>query len=167
MRIHETFTKKDIVKIIEENNIPNIDVKLTRYEIVKDLISWINDKSLHQYFSFLENENENKKLTIKEKNEIIIKAQQIISLHKNGYNFDCGCYKDKDELLKECVHIAQFGDISSVRRAIKFVNKEFSLNIKCFISAEINEKLEHKEQLKKDSTPKISFKFKKCVVSFD
>jgi vacuolar-type H+-ATPase subunit I/STV1 len=166
MRIHETFTKKDIVNIIEKNKIPNIDIKLTRYEIVKELISYINNNNYDKY-SFLENENKNKKLTIKEKNEIIIKAQQIISLHKNGYNFSSSCYEDKKDLLNECKYIAQFGDISSVRRAIKFVNKQYSLNLNCIISNDINEKLQHKEQLKKDSTPKISFTFKKCIVEFD
>lgn len=167
MRIHETFTKKDIVNIIEKNKIPNIDVKLTRYEIVKELLLFINYNNYYEKYSFLENENTNKKLTIKEKNEIIIKAQQIISLNKNGYNYDCSCYENKEDLLIECLDIVNYGDISSVRRAIKFVNKKYDLNFKCIISNDINEKLEHKEQLKKDATPKLTFSFKKCIVEFD
>ena len=37
MRIHDTFTKKDLVKIIQDNKI-NINIKLTRYDIIKELI---------------------------------------------------------------------------------------------------------------------------------
>jgi len=167
MRIHDTFTKKDIVNIIEDNHIEHINTKLTRYEIIKDLITWINENDLNSQFSFLENENENKKLTIKEKNDIITKAQQIISLHKNGYNYDYSCYDDYDDLIRECESLTKYGDISSVRRAIKFVNNKYDLDLQCYISDEINEKLEHREILKKNATPKITFVFKKCIVKFD
>tara|TARA_R110001592_G_scaffold89627_1_gene263446 strand:+ start:1580 stop:2068 length:489 start_codon:yes stop_codon:yes gene_type:complete len=162
MRIHETFTKKDLVKIIQDNKI-NINIKLTRYDIIKELIKYIDKYELN----YLTQENQNKKLTVKEKTEIIVKAQQIISLHKNGYNYQYGCYKDKENLLKECDHIKKYGDISSVRRAIKFVNNFHGLNIQCDLSNDMVDKLDHKETLKKNSTPKITFVYKKCIVNFD
>jgi len=167
MRIHETYTKKDIVKIIEDNNITHIDFKLTRYEIVKEFNKWIADNCCHQKFSFLEGENKNKKLTIKERNEIIVKAQQVISLHKNGYNYSSSCYKNKNELLKECIDIANYGDISSVRRAIKFVNNKYPFFVELNISEETKNKLDHKVKLKKDATPKLFVKFGKVKVNFD
>jgi|TARA_R110000822_G_scaffold227392_1_gene360051 hypothetical protein len=167
MRIHETFNKKDIVKIIQKNKINCIDIKLTRYEIVKNLIIWIKENDCQQKYSFLEKENPNKKITIKEKNEILVKAQQIISLHKNGYNYSFSCYKNQEALLIECFEICKYGDISSVRRAIKFVNEKYDLKFICNMSDDIVEKIEHKEKIKKDSIPKLFFTSKKCLVDFD
>ena len=67
MKIHESYSKKDLVKVINKYNIPNIDLKLTRYEIVKLLC---NTETWNEYnLDFLEQENKNKALSIKDKNE--------------------------------------------------------------------------------------------------
>ena len=147
MQIHESYSKKDLVKIIKQKKIPNevIDLKLTRYEIVKLLYNVWDEYDL----SFLEEENKNKPLSIKEKNEIIIKAQQIISLHKNGFNFDKSQFNNDDEVIEEVKKISKYGDISSVRRAIKFVNEHYNLSFKPTLSFEVQTRLKKKKQLKK------------------
>lgn len=163
MKIHESYSKKDLVKIINNLGIPNIDLKLTRYEIIKLLYEVWDDYNL----DFLEEENKNKSLSIKEKNDVILKAQQIISLNKNGFILDKSCYKTKDDVIKECKYIAKYGDISSVRRAVKYVNEHYNLNIKPKLSEEVNKKLKHKEKIKKDSIQSFTYKKGLFVVSFE
>ena len=163
MKIHDTYTKKDLVKIIEELQIPNIDIKLTRYDIVKELYNYWDEYGL----DFLENENQNKKLTIKEKNNIILKAKKIIAFHKNGYIIERSLYNNFQEIIDDCNYISQYGDISSVRRAIKFINQKYDLNINCIIPNETKELLDEKEEIKKSSVKGFSFKTGKFIVQFD
>ena len=163
MIIHESYSKKDLVKIIKEKNIPNIDLKLTRYEIVKILYNLWDEYEL----SFLEKENKNKPLSIKEKNEIIIKAQEIISLHKNGYNFDKSQFNNEEEVINEINIIKKYGDISSVRRAIKFVNQNYNLNVKPILSNEVKNRLHKKEKIKKNSIQTYQLKKGKFLICFD
>jgi len=162
MKIHETYTKKDLVKIIEDLEIPDIDIKLTRYDIVKELYNYWDDYNL----DFLQNENKDKKLTIKEKNNIIIKAKKIIAFHKNGYVIERSLYNNFEDIIKDCNYISQYGDISSVRRAIKFINEKYNLNIICTIPNETKELLNQKEEIKKSSIKGFSYKTGKFVVDF-
>lgn len=165
MKIHESYSKKDLVKIINKYNIPNIDLKLTRYEIVKLLCDTeIWDK---YNLDFLEQENKHKSLSIKEKNDIILKAQQLIALHKNGFILSKSIYKNDEEVIDEAKFISKYGDISSVRRAIKFVNENYNENIKPKLSNDVYKKLKHKEQIKKDSIQTISFKKGTFKILFD
>jgi hypothetical protein len=117
--------------------------------------------------SFLSKENKNKSLSIRQKNDIILKAQQIISLHKNGFMIENSCYNDDLEVVNECKYIAKYGDISSVRRAIKFVNNHYNLTIKPKLSQDIHDKLQHKEQIRLNSIKTISVKSGKYQISFD
>jgi hypothetical protein len=165
MKIHESYSKKDLVKVINKYNIPNIDLKLTRYEIVKllcDTETW-NEYNL----DFLEHENKNKALSIKEKNEIILKAQQLIALHKNGFILNKSIYTTDEEVVDEAKFISKYGDISSVRRSIRFVNEHYNEKIKPKLSNDIYEHLKHKEKIKKNSIQTISFKKGTFKVSFD
>ena len=163
MKIHESYTKKDLVKIIQNYEINDIDLKLTRYDIVKLLIPKIKEYDLF----FLEEENKNKTLTIKEKNDLIMKAQQIISLHKNGYIFERSEYENKEEVINEAILISNYGDISSVRRAVRFINEKYSLSINCKLSNDMEKKLNHKNKLKQQSVKSFHMKHGKVIVSFD
>tara|TARA_Y100000593_G_scaffold82574_1_gene155232 strand:- start:829 stop:1320 length:492 start_codon:yes stop_codon:yes gene_type:complete len=161
MKIHDSYSKKDLVKVIQDFNIPDIDLKLTRYDIVKILYNFWDDYDL----SFLENENPVKTLSIKEKNDIIIKAKKIIALHKNGYNIDRSLYNNIQEVIDDAEFISQYGDISSVRRAINFVNEKYDKNIICTLTDETKDLLDQKEEIKKSSN--IGFNFKRGTFKID
>jgi len=163
MRIHDSYSKKDLVKVIQDFNIPDIDLKLTRYDIVKILYNYWDDYDL----SFLENENPVKTLSIKEKNDIIIKAKKIIALHKNGYNIDRSLYNNIQEVIDDAEFISQYGDISSVRRAINFINEKYDKNIMCTLTDETKDLLDQKEEIKKSSNIGFNFKRGTFKISFD
>ena len=160
--VHDSYSKKDLVKVIQDFNIPDIDLKLTRYDIVKILYNYWDDYDL----SFLENENPVKTLSIKEKNDIIIKAKKIIALHKNGYNIDRSLYNNIQEVFDDAEFISQYGDISSVRRAINFVNEKYDKNIICTLTDETKDLLDQKEEIKKSSNIGFNFKRGKFKVDF-
>ena len=125
-------------------------------------------KGMDDYdLDFLQNENKKKKLTIKQKNDIIIKAKKLIALHKNGYIIERSLYNNFEDIIKDCHYISQYGDISSVRRAIKFINEKYNLNIICNIANETKELLNQKEEIKKSSIKGFSYKTGKFVVDFN
>lgn len=164
MKIHPSHSKKDLVKIINELKL-DIDTTLTRFEIVR---IFHKNKLLEEYnLHFLCEENKNKPLSIKEKNNVILKAKQINSLQKNGFNFNKSLFLDDDEVISTAFYICEHGDISSVRRAIKFVNEHYEMNIVCKISKDTRQHLDIKEDIKSNSVPCIQIKKGNFLVQFD
>ena len=64
MKIHSSYSKKDLVKIINELKL-DIDTTLTRFEIVR--IFNYNNLLEHYNLHYLKDENKNNQLSIKEK----------------------------------------------------------------------------------------------------
>lgn len=157
MNVHESFTKKDLVDIIKENNF-DIDINQTRHQIIQNLkkynIEWLEEK------------NENERLSIKDKNKIILKSKKIISFVKNGCNIETSLYNNIKELLQEAREISEFGDIASVRRCIFMLNENLNYNIPCYVSDEILEEINLKKEIKEKSKPQIFFKTGKFKINF-
>ena len=149
-----------IKNYIEKNNINIIDPdKLNKKQLIIQLEQLDN-------IEYLTQPNQLKNLSVKEKNIIMKKSKQIISLYKNGFIFHQSFYKNKDEVIKEAIEISEYGDIPSVRRAIKMVNNQFRINIKCKISEHIQESLDQKAKIKDLSKPKFNVKYGKFKVEF-
>ena len=163
MKIHPSHSKKDLVKIINELKL-DIDTTLTRFEIVR--IFHNENLLVNLNLHYLSDENKNKPLSIKEKNNIILKAKQINSLQKNGFNFDKSLFVDEEEVINVALDISNYGDISSVRRAINFVNEKYGMNIVCKLSQDTKNNLNIKEDIKSNSVPCIQYKSGKYIIDF-
>jgi hypothetical protein len=164
MKIHSTYTKKDLVNIINEYKI-DIDTSLTRFNIVK---LFHNNDYITQYnLHFLCDENPNKVLSIKEKNNIVLKAKQINSLQKNGFNLSKSLFTSHYDVISTALFLSNYGDISSVRRAVKFVNEFYDKNIVCKISQRVRQNLMIKEEIKSNSVPCLQFNKGTFLVTFD
>jgi len=164
MKIHPSHSKKDLVKIINELKL-DIDTTLTRFEIVR---IFHKNNLLEEYnLHYLSDENKNKPLSIKEKNNVILKAKQINSLQKNGFNIKKSLFTDKNHVIDTALYISNHGDISSVRRAVNFINEHYELNIVCKISKETKEHLSIKEDIKHNSVPSMVIKKGVFLVQFD
>lgn len=111
-------------------------------------------------------DNSSKKLTVKEKNEIILTSKKLISFCKSGCNFNRSLFNDYDEVISECNRIAEYGDISSVRRACKLINENLHEDIEPKLSDEKKKELEVKENIKKFSNPTLQIKRGKIIVEF-
>ena len=148
MDIHPSYSKKELIEIIDEYNL-NINKQLSKFKLKKELQKYNLD--------FLYEENENKKLNINEKNEIIKKAKKLISYVKCGCIIENSIYNNFDEIIHDVNDINDYGDISSVRRAIKLINYNLNLNIPLYIDSDKDKELKEKELIKKKSEPKLLF----------
>ena len=108
-----------------------------------------------------------KKLTIKNRDEIIKVARKVKTFCKSGLDVSKGIYKNNDELIADAIYISNYGEISSVRKAVKLVEKVLDLKIPLQIPEDIKKDLEEKEKLKKDQTPRFQVKYGTYYVSFD
>ena len=163
MKIHPSYSKKDLVKIINKLDL-DIDTSLTRFDIVR--IFKQEDIIVNYNLHYLYDENKERPLTIKEKNDIILKAKQINSLNKNGFNLDKSLFNDDEEVIKTALYISNHGDISSVRRAINFINEHYKKNIICKLSKDVKKELDTKEDIKHNSVPCIQVKRGKYRIEF-
>ena len=159
MKIHESYGKKDLVKIINENNI-DIDIKLSKKKLINEL------EKLNEIPEILFNENINKNISIKEKNDIILKSKMIISFCNNGCDYNRSFFDNKEQILEALESISKYGDISSVRRATRLINESFGLSLECEISEDIKLFLDTKKKIKKLSTPSLQVKWGTFKVDF-
>jgi len=162
MSIHFSYKKKDLTKIIQDNNL-NINIKLKRENICKELLNYIDEYNLQ----YLYKQNENMSITIKDRDEIIKTARKIKSFINSGLDTSKNIYINNDELIYDAVYISQFGEISSVRKAIKLVQETLNIKIPIIIPEKVQEELNEKEKLKKDMIPRLQVSKGKYYVSFD
>jgi len=162
MSIHFSYKKKDLIKIIEDNNI-NINIKTNRINICNELVNYIEEYKLN----YLYNQNENMSITIKDRDEIISTARKIKSFIRSGLDISKNIYTTNDDLIFDAVYIAQYGEISSVRKAIKLVEETLNIKIPLIVPAKVQEELNEKKKLKKDMIPKLQVKTGSFYVSFD
>ena len=161
MSIHSSYTKKDLCKIIDKHNL-NININLNRNNICKEILNYIDEYNLQ----YLYEENKFKKLSIKEKDNVILIAKKIKSFVKSGLDINKNTYKSQDDAISDAIYIGQYGDISSVRKAIEILNKSLNIEIPIIISENIKKTLEEKEQIKKNSVPTLQVKHGKFFVEF-
>ena len=162
MSIHFSYKKKDLIKIIEDNNI-NINIKTNRINICNELVNYIEEYKLN----YLYNQNENMSITIKDRDEIISTARKIKSFIRSGLDISKNIYTNIDDLIFDAVYIAQYGEISSVRKAVKLVEETLNIKIPLIVPAKVQEELNEKKKLKKDMIPKLQVKTGSFYVSFD
>ena len=169
MFIHNSYNKKDLIHIIEVYSL-GIDIVYKYYDKneIKLLIeNYINDYQMEELYH-LEEENKIKRLKVKEKDEILSSAKKIISFCKNGYNIKRSLYQNYFDLLTDAKLIAEYGDIPSVRRAIKLLNIKQEPKIDVIISDNIKSQLQQKNLLKQMSIPVLQINNdNKILISFD
>ena len=110
--------------------------------------------------------NQNK-ISVRERNQAILQAKKIISFCKSGCNLERSFFLTLDELFEETENICRYGDISSVRRAVRLMNENFKeKNFKIKFSDETCEILQIKENIKKYSQPTLQVTRGKILVEF-
>tara|TARA_R100000541_G_scaffold40205_2_gene47842 strand:- start:210 stop:626 length:417 start_codon:yes stop_codon:yes gene_type:complete len=102
----------------------------------------------------LMNVNPKKILTIKQKNELILNCKKIKHYCNNAYEVHKTDFKDREEIFVLAQECSMFGDIPSVRKMVRDLNKDPK---KCFtivpnISKPMLKELELKKELKQTSS---------------
>ena len=161
--IHPSHSRKDLLEVIK---VFHLKIKnsedLNKNELSRMLWLTISktdtiDPDNNYFFinnveelkHFLVNHNVAKLLTIKEKERIIEDARRIISYSISGFNLQNN-FTDINELISIAVNISKYGDISSVRRALKLLqdDKKIKPSIFPIISKRVEKELERKKQIK-------------------
>ena len=166
LKIHRSHSKDDLILMNEifELNIDNIynhskvhlqKVIWSKINQLKEILPetkyfGVNNKK--ELINFLENPNPNKNLTTKEKSKVLTIARSILIYCRDGYYEVRPHFLDMNHLISSAEYISQYGDVSTVRKAIKALNHDSRINPK--INIKMSKKTEaqmdiRKKQLKK------------------
>jgi len=182
MYIHKSHSKKELLNIINIFDIPiSNPTKYRKIElsalIVNELefIDHVNpyDKlciyNKIDLIEYLENIHPNKKISVKERNEIIIICKKIKQYCRNHYDIRlCDYFNSKDELYKYLRYICRYGDIPSVRKVYKMIayDTDKPKDIKLNISPIVQKDIDMKDKLRKTNFYKMEVKYGKFIVEF-
>lgn len=158
--IHKTFSKTDLIDIINHLGLPVIfshqDTKKNIQDKIKSIMkedfqikkNYFNIDTKDQLVVYLEKQNPRKSLTTKEKNDVMSISKFIINYCKAGFDLDCSKYNDIQEIIDDMDYIKQFGDIPSVRRCCKLLKDDVKLQgitFKPYISPQVQKILDDKK----------------------
>tara|TARA_R110000803_G_scaffold14214_1_gene39540 strand:+ start:350 stop:904 length:555 start_codon:yes stop_codon:yes gene_type:complete len=162
--IHTSHSKKELMEVIEVFDIKIADYKaLNKQNLSKQILYqlsivdeikedndffFINNKK--ELLDYLINPDSSKVLSVKEKDAVMELAKYIIMYCKNGYYLSHSPFIDFDEMIVKANHIANYGDIPSVRKAIEGLNEDIKLKnkIKVIMSSRMKKKIERKKRVK-------------------
>ncbi len=163
MKIHESHSKRDILNYLEKNriNISSLE-KLNK----RTLINKIENDEIDINVDYLTDKNQMKSLSVKDRNDIMMTCKEIISLCNNGFNIKKSLFKNEEHVKKNAEYIADYGDIPSVRRAIRILNQNSNFKIKCKISPDVQELLNKKKKIKEQSVPSFHIKYGSFKLEF-
>ncbi len=182
--IHKSFTKKDLIDIIQAYDIPIDDPKqyskselsITLTEILvnedyqinfsTDYPEFFKNEDLIQYLSVPKS---NEELNYKEKSEMIQKAKKLINYARNGYMISFTDYLSHDAIYQDGIIVANHCDIPTCRRAIDELNKDPKIRnkIEKQISPKIMKTLQQKKINKDELNPRYKFRRGYYEISFD
>jgi hypothetical protein len=183
MKIHPSHSKKELCEIVEifelnvceYKKINKRDLsKMILYQLsIIDEVKEDNDyyfvKNKKELIEYLTNPDCSKTLTVKEKEKVMELAKYIIMYCKNGFYLSYSPFLDTDDMYSKARHIAQYGDIPSVRRAIDLLNTDPKLNdkIEVLMSSRCKKQLERKKRLKQKFMGGLQVKKGPIKVYFD
>jgi len=181
--IHKSHTKSDLIHIV--NNI-NLNIRISHgdskkqihdkfidyYDSTNDLIfkkNLYDIKDLRELKLFLSKPSPKKNISLADKQQILTICRKIIQYTKNDYLIQKSNYNSEQDLKDDILYILQFGDLPSVRRACKSLNKNIMLKDKYhpIISPQVQSLILEKEIEKKTILNILSIEVGNFVVSFD
>ena len=100
----------------------------------------------------------------------MLKAKQLIYYSQSNFTLtSIDCF-DHDELYKEAQHIAQYGDLPTVRRAIRLFNLDPKIpkhdKLTCVVSQRMRNKIENQGLFKKIKNQKLKKKEGTFILAF-
>jgi len=182
--IHKTFTKKDLIEIIQAYDIPiedpkqynknDLSMNLTELLITEDFEinfspdypDFFKNEDLIEYLSLPKS---NEELNYQEKSEMIQKAKKLINYARNGYMLSFTEYISHDDLYQDGIIVANHCDIPTCRRAIDELNKDPKIRnkIEKQITPKVKKKLDQKKINKEELQPKYKFRRGVYEINFD
>jgi len=179
--IDHTHSKQTILSIVKQSNL-NITQPylLTKENLFEALISELTHmdyniefynpilpfKTKQEFIIFLGQSKE--KLSYYETQQISFIAKNIISFVKSGYDYEKTTYKTYQEIENDILKIKEYGDIFSVRTAVKYFNltRNSDNQIDCKVSPIIQSQIQLKNMWKSKCVPTYRKKTGRFIIDF-
>ncbi len=173
--IHKSFSKKDLLKIIDEFKIiigvneshTKLCVATTLWELLFSMqyleIPTDNSllvKDLPGLRNYLKNPNPRKPYSVKDRDRYIMTAKKINHYCENGYDINKSIYTDILQIYNDADEISKYGDIPIVRKTIAKLMKD--INRPYLIKPQVSQHILHDIELKKSLNKKSVYM--KCKV---
>tara|TARA_R110002012_G_scaffold226501_1_gene398639 strand:- start:477 stop:1034 length:558 start_codon:yes stop_codon:yes gene_type:complete len=184
MLIHKSFSKQDLIEIMNDFNI-HIDnyTSHNKLNLVNLFLSYIEGehdidfkntklyKSIinkQQLLDYLQNQNPNKLLSVKEKNKVMQFCKEVIHYCNHGFVIENTIFSSFEEIVIQLNDVKQYGHIPSVRRACRLMNGHIDVKEKFvpIIPPRIQEELELKKKRKMRKVKTLIYKRGKFFVDF-
>jgi len=173
MNIHKSHTKRDLIHIFLSVKV-YIEPDSTKREIIEDIQEYIacveyskTIPNLTALKTLLMNPSTKSRLTIEEKSRIMILAKKIIQYCMNQYILG-DLYKTHEEVYSDAMKIYNYGDIPTIRRALKLYNKSPHRrgHVNPKISIEMQQLISDRELVKNNRIIKYKYNQGKFLVKF-
>ena len=183
--IHKSHSKKNLLDYMKELKICiGVSIKNNKYEVATTFWEMLSKtdyllidpdnslqiKDINELRKFLITSNPKKTISIKEKNEEILRAKKIIHYCDNNYNISNSLFTSRRILYEEAKLNSIHGDIPIIRKANKKLMKDpFKLyTIQPKISPLVQRDLNIKKALNvKSSNYECQIKFGSFIIDFD
>ncbi len=181
MIIHKTHSKKSMIELFKDIGVPlqvPLQSKRDTIEAIKSIINphlCINPQNNYKIenvsdlIDYLEKPNNHEKISIEDKNKVMLKCKKIIKYATSGYNFEATDYKSRQELYNDVIFISPYGFIPSVRRACKLYNEDMNKleHINPIIPIKLQKELNEKNKIKRSYYYNFKVEHGKFLISFD
>lgn len=180
--IHKTHTRNDLISMAEHLPLPityskndmKDSLKKKIYEVVCDnkslvfkSIKYPEITNITELICYLKLENPRRRMTSKEKDNIIALSKKIIHFCDLDYRIDYSEYNDIQEVIDDVNYIRQYGDLLSVRKACMRYNQQSGIvKLEPILSVEKQDSL-RKKRLKKNIAHRIRFERKEVWIDFE
>tara|TARA_R100000935_G_scaffold55416_1_gene85329 strand:- start:958 stop:1512 length:555 start_codon:yes stop_codon:yes gene_type:complete len=184
MSIHKSHSKQELIDIINELDISNIELSHSdsKADTQNKILGYLSDyqsdtygenvfkvRSSHELGIYLMNSNPKKNLSVKDKAIVMSICKEIGKYAKCNYIVENTRYATIQDLQDDMLYIAQYGDLPSVRRAVKLMNDNIQRTRlwTCVISPQMKKIIEEKEKQKKSCPYHATFKRGEFTLTFD
>ena len=182
MNSHKTWSKKDLLEIIDIYLLPLEDPKdYNKSELSEKIFKLLEDFEIEwsaenpeineteDLIDLLQNQKDNYELDYKAKQEMIQKAKRILHYCRNGFILSGSNYLSIEEVYSEGLIVSEHCDIPTCRRAIKELNcdKKIREPIEIKLSNKIKKELKQKNINKDLLSNKLEFRKGYFKVDFD
>ena len=178
--IHHTHTRKTIIDLISIYKLDSQPLLTGYKKQKKDMLCknlWTvlqNDdlsleagkdydifKSVKYFRDNLSSPSEIQPISESENIKISIIVKKLVNYCKScSYELTYSLYENIEEVINDCTYISKFGNIPTVRRAVKLVNRDNKIkkNIEPVISHKVKRNMILKEKAVQDLNPHFSIK---------
>jgi len=182
MIIHPSHSRKDLIEVCEVFNIEIEDMyDVPKAKLVAEMVlilSYVDYiepedefyfiQDIDELIDYLTEPNQEKLLTITQREKIIQDARDLVFYCKNGFQL-LPKFNDVEEVKNTALSIQPHGDISTVRRALALLKDDNKIKpvILPKMSKKVQRLLEKKETIRKSHIVKFNVKKGKVLVEFD